>query len=191
MEQVESTSGEQTGSLCCTLVDRRSSVPLGGARITCVWRDNRITRYDADRLGRFTSRMPQGVYDLVISARGYLSLLVRGVGVLAGHDQMVTRALVPGEGSDPESPAATAIGGYLTNRLGRPVSNVNIHIAAQVGDGSYTTRTGRDGAYLLNGVAPKDYDLTVYAMDRRLARELVSVVSTKEFVRLDLHLMQA
>jgi hypothetical protein len=186
----QSAISEQTGSFCCTLLDRRSSVPLHGARITCVGRDNRITRFDADRAGRFTTTLPQGVYDLVISARGYLSLLVRGVGVLAGHHQLVTRALVPGEGDDSETAPSTAVGGYVTDRFGRPVGNVTIHLTAERGDIAYTTRTGRDGAYLLNGVIPQMYDLTVCALDRRLCKEHVPVPDAKDFIRSDLRLMQ-
>lgn len=72
------------GSLLCTLLDRRSSVPLSGARITCVWREGQVSQMDSDSRGNFSAELPQGVYDLVISARGYLSLLVRGVGVLNG-----------------------------------------------------------------------------------------------------------
>ncbi len=178
------------GSLCCTLLDRRSSVPLAGARITCVWRDKRVTRHDADRYGRFTARMPQGVYDFVISARGYLSLLVRGVGILAGHDQRVTRALIPGEGSDPDVEPATALGGYVTDRLGRGVGNVTVQIVAQTASVTYTTRTERDGAYLVHGVVPQMYDLTVSAIDRRLAREYVPIAGTQEFIRLDIRLVQ-
>jgi hypothetical protein len=190
MEQRQLAASESTGSLCCTLLDRRSSIPLGGARITCVGRDNRVTRFDADRFGRFSSTMPEGVYDLVISARGYLSLLVRGVGVLAGHNQLVTRALVPGEGEDCEHEPAAALGGYITDRFGRPVANVTIHITSEDGEVAYTTRTDRDGAYLLNGILPQSYDLTLCAMERRLARELVAITNPRAFVRLDLRLMQ-
>lgn len=190
MDQETATVAEGTGSLSCTLLDRRSSVPLYGARITCVGRDNRITRFDADRVGRFTTTLPQGVYDLVISARGYLSLLVRGVGVLAGHHQTLTRALVPGQGDDPDHEPATALGGYVTDRFGRPIGNLTIHITADRGDTAYTTRTDRDGAYLLNSVVPSMYDLTICALDRRLAREVVPIPDAKDFIRLDVRVMQ-
>jgi hypothetical protein len=190
MDQHQAAVAEGTGSLSCTLLDRRSSVPLFGARITCVGRDSRITRFDADRSGRFTTTLPQGVYDLVISARGYLSLLVRGVGVLAGHHQTLTRALVPGQGEDPDHESATALGGYITDRFGRPVGNLTIHLAAERGDTAYTTRTDRDGAYLLNSVLPQMYDLTVSALERRLAREHVPISDAKDFVRFDVRLMQ-
>jgi hypothetical protein len=93
----------------CTLLDRRSSVPLSGARITCVWRDNRISLLDSDPGGNFSAALPPGVYDLMISARGYLSLIVRGVGILPGHALHVVRALVPGEGTDLEAVPATGV----------------------------------------------------------------------------------
>jgi hypothetical protein len=190
MEERLPAVSEQTGSLCCTLLDRRSSVPLCGARITCVGSDHRVLRFDADRFGRFTTTVPQGVYDLVISARGYLSLLVRGVGVLAGHRQFVTRALVPGEGDDCEHEPAAALGGYITDRFGRPVANVTIHISGEDGEAAYTTRTDREGAYLVHGVLPQAYDVTLCAMDRRLAREHVAVANPRDFVRVDLRLLQ-
>jgi hypothetical protein len=191
MEERLPADCDLSGSLCCTFLDRRSSVPLSGARITCVGRDHRVTRFDADRFGRFTTTTPQGVYDLVISARGYLSLLVRGMGVLAGHRQLVTRALIPGEGEDCErEPAAAALGGYITDRFGRPVANVTIHVSGADGDAAYTTRSDREGAYLVNCVLPQNYEVTLCAMERRLAHELVGVGNPRDFVRLDLRLMQ-
>jgi hypothetical protein len=190
MEHLQTAGPDFTGSLRCTLLDRRSSVPLQGARITCIGRDNRITRFDADRFGRFDTTLPQGTYDLVVSAGGYLSLLVRGVGVLAGHHHSITRALVPGEGSGADVAAATALGGYICDRFGRPVGNVTIHLAAGGGDKTHTTRTERDGAYLLHGIVPDVYDLTICALERRLVREYVPIANPKEFIRIDLRLMQ-
>jgi hypothetical protein len=190
MDQRQTGEPELSGSLCCTLLDRRSSVPLNGARITCIGRDQHVTGFDADRFGRFTTTLPQGVYDLVISARGYLSLIVRGVGVLAGHHQVVTRALVPGQGDDSESEPSTAVGGYITDRFGRAVNNVTVQISGDSADVAYTTRTGRDGAYLLHSVLPQVYNLTVRAMERRIANEPVAVVSANHFVRFDMRLVQ-
>jgi protocatechuate 3,4-dioxygenase beta subunit len=181
---------DRNGSLCCTLLDRRSSIPLSGARITCVGSDQRVLRFDADKFGRFTTSMPQGVYDLVISARGYLSLLVRGVGVLAGHRQLVTRALIPGEGDDCEREPAAALGGYITDRFGRPIANVTVHVAGKDGEAAYTTRTDREGAYLLHSMHPQIYHLTLCAVDRRLAHEQIEVSNPRAFVRHDLRLMQ-
>ena len=189
MEQRIPAVSELNGSLCCTLLDRRSSVPLSGARITCLGRGNGAIRFDADRFGRFTTAMPEGVYDLVISARGYLSLLVRGVGVLAGHRQLVTRALIPGEGDDCDHEPAGALGGYITDRRGRPVANVTIHVNGEDGKASYTTRSDREGAYLIHGVPPQTYDLTLCAMERRLTREQIAIANPRNFVRFDLRLM--
>jgi len=171
-------------------LDRRSSVPLGAARITCVWRDNRMSRMDADERGNFSADLPQGVYDLVISARGYLSLFVRGVGVLGGYRQQMTRALVPGEGKHPEGEPATSIGGYVRDRIGRAVANVTIRANAENGTLSYTTRTDRSGAYILHGVIPEMYDLSGRTGDRMLAREHVPISHVKHFVRMDMRLVQ-
>jgi hypothetical protein len=190
MEERLPAVSELTGSLCCTLLDRRSSVPLCGARITCVGGNNRAIRFDADRFGRFTTTMPEGVYDLVISARGYLSLLVRGVGVLGGHRQLVTRALIPGDGDDCDQEPAGALGGYITDRFGRPVANVTIHISGKDGEAAYTTRSDREGAYLVHGVPPQSYDLTLCAMERRLAHEHVTIANPRDFIRLDMRLTQ-
>ncbi len=191
MELQASVSTELSGTLCCTLIDRRSSIPLDCARITCVWRDNRVTQHDADRSGRFSTRMPQGVYDLVVSARGYLSLLIRGVGVLGGHQQVVTRALIPGEGNTPEGEPATALGGYITNRFGRSVSSLTVRLTAERGDTAFTTRTDRDGAFLFHGVVPQMYDLDISSSERRLAREHIPIGGARDFVRYDLRIMQA
>lgn len=180
----------QMGTLLCTLLDRRSSVPLGAARITCVWRDNRVSRMDADDRGHFAADLPQGVYDLVISARGYLSLFVRGVGVLGGYRQQMTRALVPGEGKDPEGLPATAIGGYIRDRLGRAVANVTVQANSESGNQSYTGRTDRSGAYILHGVVPDMYDLFVRSGDRNLAKEHVPISHVKHFVRMDVRIIQ-
>ncbi len=172
-------------------MDRRSSIALHDARINLIGRDNRVMRFDADRNGQFGTRLPEGVYDLVISARGYLSLLLRGVGVLAGHHHNLTRALVPGEGKHPESFPATAIGGYITDRFGRPVPNINVKFKGMHGEAAYTTRTERDGAYLFDGVVPESYLLTITVGNRRLCREQIDVENARDFVRHDLRLLQA
>jgi hypothetical protein len=190
MEERQIADAELTGSLVCTLLDRRSSVPLIGARITCVGHGNRVTRYDADRSGSFSAKLPQGTYDLVISARGYLSLLIRGIGVLGGHEQTLIRALIPGQGDQPQCDPATAIGGYITDRFARALSNLTVKITSESGQHAYTTRTDREGAYVVNSVTPDMYDLAVSIQERRIARELVPIASHKDFVRLDLRLLQ-
>jgi hypothetical protein len=120
-----------------------------------------------------------------------LSLFVRGVGVLAGHDQVLTRALVPGEGDDPDGEQATALGGYVTDRFGHGVGNVTIRATADKRNDVYTTRTDRGGAYLINGIVPQMYNVTVSAGERRLFDKFVPIRDAKEFVRLDLRLVQA
>ncbi len=179
---------ESFGALQCTLLDRRSSVPVRGARVTCVWRDDRVSSLDADERGSFVAELPEGVYDLVISARGYLSLLVRGIGVLAGYRQAIVRGLIPGEGQAPDGDPSTAIAGYVRDRVGHAVPNVAIHVNGEQNQTAYTTRTDRFGAYVLHGVAPGSYDLVVRAAERTVAREFVPIAGTKDLVRRDLRL---
>ena len=180
------------GTLRCTLLDRRSSAPLRGARVMCVGRDGRVSAFDADDAGRFETVLPQGVYDLVVSARGYLSLTVRGVGMLVGHEHAITRGLVPGEaGRGAEAEPATAIAGYVVDRIGLAVPGVAIHVnPATRGGSAYTTRTDRLGAYVLNGVAPGMYDLAVRADDRTVAFAHVPIAHVKSLVRVDLRVVQ-
>lgn len=186
----ENEVGPNFGTLQCTLLDRRSSVRLGGARVTCIWRDERVSALKADEQGLFVAQLPQGVYDLVISARGYLSLFVRGVGVLAGYHQAIVRGLVPGEGQALDGEPSTAIAGYVHDRVGRTVSNVAIHVNGEEHAAAYTTHTDRDGAYVLHGVLPGMYDLVVRSGERTLSREHVAIAHVKDLVRRDLRLIQ-
>ena len=146
-------------------LDARSGPALersvGGARVTCVWRDQRVSMLSADEHGAFVAQLPQGVYDLVISARGYLSLFVRGVGVLGG--------IPPDAGARPrsrvrarrlEGEQATAIAGYVFDRIGRTVPGVSIYVEHR---GSTPRRTPpaptAKAPYVLHGVVPGMYDL--------------------------------
>jgi carboxypeptidase family protein len=178
------------GTVQCTLLDRRSSVPVRGARVTCVWRDERVSVLRADDRGAFLAQLPQGVYDLVISARGYLSLFVRGIGVLGGYHQTIVRGLVPGEGRAPEGEPSTAIAGYVRDRIGRTVSDVAIHVNGEHNAAAYTTSTDRSGAYVLHGVVPGMYDLVARSGDRTLTHQDVAIAHVKDLVRRDLRLVQ-
>ena len=178
------------GTLRCTLLDRRSSVPLGGARVTCVWREGRVSVMDADQHGSFSAELPQGVYDLVVSARGYLSHFFRGIGVLGGYHQELTRGVDPGEGAAPGGEPSTAIAGYIKDRVGRPVQNLIVQLRAEDGSTAYTTRTDKSGAYIINGVVPAMYDLHVRAGERAVLTEHVPVAHVKDLVRTDLRIVQ-
>ena len=178
------------GTLVCALLDRRSSVPLAGTRVMCIGRDQQVRVLTADAQGRLRAELPEGVYDLVISARGYLSLTVRGVGVLAGHQQDLTRALVPGEGGGMETEQATAIAGVVRDRIGQAVADVQIHVNETGGSTAYTTHTDRTGAFLVHGVPPGMYDLIARSGERRLALEHVPIFNVRDLVRVDLRLVQ-
>jgi hypothetical protein len=178
------------GTLRCTLLDRRSSVPLAEARVMCAGRDGRVFRFDADQQGAFAAELPEGVYDLVISARGYLSLMVRGIGILARHHQTIVRGLIPGEGKGLEDAPATAVAGYVVDRVGRPVPNLAIHVNEERGHHAFTTRTDRAGVYILHGVVPGMYDLIVRAGERTVDQRPLPIAGVKDLVRQDLRIVQ-
>jgi len=182
---------ETFGTLQCTLLDQRSSAPLQGARVSCLWRDQRVSTIKADAQGTFVAQLPQGVYDLAISAHGYLSLFVRGVGVLGGYHQSIVRALVPGQGQDLAGEPSTAIAGYVCDRIGGAVPGATIHVNGENEGAAYTTRTDRRGAFVVHGVRPGMYDLVVRAGERTLAKEHVAIAHVKTLVRRDLRLLQA
>ncbi len=160
----------------------------------CVGRGGRISVFDADARGTFQAVLPEGVYDILVSARGYLSLTVRGVGVLARYTQDVTHGLIPGTGVALEAEPATAVAGYVVDRVGLPVPGASIHLnpaQARAGEGSaYTTRTDRQGVYVVNGVAPGMYDLAVRAAERTVALAHVPIAHVKELLRVDVRVVQ-
>ena len=194
------STAEPPGTLFCTLVDRRSSVPLSDARVTCVVGGG-IVQVDVDSRGEFRADFPQGVFDLVISARGELSLTLRGIGVLAGHTQHIMRAFVPGEDEVNDGVPASAIGGYLTDRLGQPV--VDAAVTATLvpppgtplyggpGKQTYASQTDRVGAFVIHAIKPGTYDVVVRTKQNTLSNERVKVPDQRVFHRHDLRLMVA
>jgi hypothetical protein len=189
---------DEPGTLLCTLVDRRSSVPFSDARVTAVVGGG-IVQVDVDSRGEFRANFPQGVYELIISARGELSLTLRGVGILAGHTQYMTRAFVPGEDDGYDGVPSSAIGGYLTDRLGHPVVDAAITATLVTERASfalgapsahtYTARSDKFGAYLIHAVKPGTYDVVVRSTSRTLSNERVAVASERTFHRHDLRLV--
>jgi hypothetical protein len=191
-------SAEPPGTLFCTLVDRRSSVPLSDARVTCVIGGG-IVQVDVDSHGEFRADFPQGVFDLVISARGELSLTLRGIGVLAGHTQRILRAFVPGEDDTSDGVPASAIGGYLTDRLGHPV--VDAAVTATLlpppgtplyggpGAQTYAAQSDKVGAFVIHAIKPGTYDVVVRTKQLTLSNERVTVGEQRKFQRHDLRLM--
>jgi hypothetical protein len=191
--------GPNYGTLHCTLVDRRSSVPLSDARVTCVVGGG-IIQVDVDQRGEFTANFPQGVFELVISARGELSLTLRGVGILGGHVQHMMRAFVPGEDDGYDGVPASAIGGYLTDRLGHPVVDAAVTAALVPPAGqpvygvphasqTYTAKSDKFGAFIIHAMKPGSYDVVVRTAQRTLSVERVLVPDHRTFVRHDLKLM--
>jgi hypothetical protein len=191
-------TAELPGTLFCTLVDRRSSVPLSDARVTCVIGGG-IVQVDVDSKGEFRADFPQGVFDLVISARGELSLTLRGIGVLAGHTQRMLRAFVPGEDEVHDGVAASAIGGYLTDRLGHPVIEAAVTatfvpppgtpLYGGPGVQTYASQSDKFGAFVIHAIKPGTYDIVVRTKQLTLSNERVTVTAHRQFHRHDLRLM--
>jgi len=187
-----------TGTLLCTLVDRRSSVPLSDARVTCVIGGG-IVQVDVDSRGEFRADFPEGVFDLIISARGELSLTLRGIGILAGHTQRMLRAFVPGEDEVSDGVPASALGGYLTDRLGKPVADVAVTATLVPPPGTplyggphkqtYAAQTDRVGAFVIHAIKPGTYDVVVRNRQATLSNERVTVPDHRVFQRHDLKLM--
>jgi hypothetical protein len=185
-----------TGTLFCTLVDRRSSVPLSDARVTCVVGGG-IVQVDVDTRGEFRADFPQGVFDLVISARGELSLTLRGIGILAGHTQRIMRAFIPGEDEGADGVPASAIGGYLTDRLGHPVVDAAVTAMLVPPPGTplygnthqtYAAQSDKFGAFVLHAIKPGTYDVVVRTRQLTLSNERVTVPDRRAFQRHDLRL---
>jgi hypothetical protein len=187
------------GTLHCTLVDRRSSVPLSDARVTCVYGGG-IIQVDVDQRGEFRADFPEGTFELVISARGEIGLTLRGIGILAGHTQHMLRAFIPGEDDGYDGVPASAIGGYLTDRLGHGVVEAAV-TASLVPDKStpiygaagaahtYTGKSDKFGAFIIHAIKPGTYDVVVRTAQRTVSNERVVVLDHRVFVRHDLRLM--
>jgi hypothetical protein len=172
---------DSTGILFCTLVDRRSSVPLSDARITFVVGGG-IVQVDTDSRGEFKAIFPEGVYELIISSRGELSLTLRGVGVLAGYTQHIMRALTPGEETSEGQPSS-AMGGYLVDRLGKPLPEAAITAVAA---DRRTTYTGRTDKFAM---LPGEYDVSIRNTQRTLSSERITIAGERQFYRYDQRLL--
>ncbi len=179
------------GSLICTLVDRRSSVPLSDARITAVVSVGKLIQVDADSRGEFRADVPQGVYEFVISARGELALILRGIGILAGHTQYMTRAFVPGEEEPDDGAPSSAIGGYLIDRLNHPIITAAVTALAVNGKHVYTAQTDQYGAFILHDVKPGDYNVVVRSTTNTISSERITIPAERHFYRHDLRLLVA
>lgn len=175
-----------TTGLDLTLLDRRSSIPLASAGVNIVWGGDRLTTEHADLHGRVAVDLPEGAYDVLIAAQGYMSSLFRGIGVLEGARVELSRALVPGEGHAEEEPAG-AIGGFVLDRLNRPV--MNIIVQASSDHNNYTVRSDKQGVYVLHNVIPNTYEVIWRAGDRALLKQNVVVESARQLVRVDAQLL--
>ena len=180
-------TADSTGTLFCTLVDRRSSIPLADARITFVVSGG-IVQVDTDSRGEFKAIFPEGVYELIISSRGELSLTLRGVGVLAGNTQHIMRSLIPGE-ETAEGQPSSAMGGYLVDRLGKPLPEAAITAVAADRKQTYTGRSDKFGAYVIHGMQPGSYEVSIRNTQRTLSSEKITIAGERQFFRYDQRLL--
>lgn len=180
----------EPGTLAGKFLDRRSSHPLAETRLSVVGHDGSATFGKTSAAGEFAFKLPEGVYDLAISARGYLSLLIRGLGVLSGHRVEIVRALVPGDaGAEPPGEVSTAIAGYVIDRLGSALQNVVVELRSDAH--KQNTRTEKNGAYVFHTVPLGEYDIFFRAGDRALEKVPIAIPSTKTLMRIDKRLDQA
>jgi hypothetical protein len=178
------------GQLSCLFIDRHSSFPLVRAQLMCLWRDQRMSSISTDEKGCAVLELPEGAYDLVVSAKGYLSMLIRGVGVLGGARTEMMRGLVVGEGRSEDEAPSTALGGYIRDRLGHPLGNILVQVvsksASLIETGkTYVARTDSRGAYVIHGIGCGEYEIALRAAQRLLAREPLRIADISSFVRRD------
>ncbi len=183
-------AGPNEGTLTCTLLDRRSGAALADAHVTCVVRGG-IVQVTADQRGEFTAIFPEGVYEFIISTRGELSLMLRGIGVLAGHTQRIMRALIPGDGTRGEGEPSSAIGGYLIDRLAHPVVDAAITLVSLADRQTYTAKSDRFGAFIIHAIQPGAYDVAVRNTQRTLASERITIAAERQFYRFDQRLLSS
>jgi hypothetical protein len=178
------------GTLTCALVDRRSSAPLVDAHVTCVVRGG-IVQVLTDTKGEFTAIFPEGTYEFIISHGGELSLMLRGIGVLAGYTQRIQRGIVRGDTSTHEAEPSSAMGGYLVDRLNKPVVDAAVTAVSIADRQTYTVKTDRFGAFVIHGIAPGSYDVAVRNTQRTLASERITIAGERQFYRFDQRLLSS
>ena len=175
-----------TTGLDVVVIDRRSSIPLGSAVINVVRDEAHLTTEHADVHGRVSVDLPEGAFDVMVSAGGYVASLFRGVGVLAGQRVEIVRALGAGEGRVEEPPAG-AIGGRCLDRLDQPLANIIVQAMSDTLN--YTVRSDKHGCYMLNGVQPGKYRVTWRSGDRALLTQEMKVERPRQFIRFDAQLL--
>jgi len=168
------------------LLDRRSSIPLATAVVNLLSHD-RLTTAQADVHGKISLDLPEGSYDLMVAAKGYMSALFRGLGVVDGRRVEVIRGLDPGGGRSIEELPAGSIGGLIIDRLDQPVTNIIVQAASA--QNNYTTRSDKTGCYVLNNVIPGEYEIVWRAGDRALNTEKLKLGGPRLLLRHDVRLI--
>jgi hypothetical protein len=168
-------------------LDRRSSIPLASAVVNIVWGTDRISTEHADVHGVVSADLPEGSYDVLVAASGYMSSLFRGIGVLEGQRVEVVRALIPGRGPGAQEQPSSAIGGMVVDRLEHPLSNIIVQATSS--EHNYTVRSDRHGCYVLNNVVPGAYEVIWRNGDRALLKESIEIDKPHVLVRRDVRLL--
>jgi hypothetical protein len=109
------------------------------------------------------------------------------------------RAFVPGEDDSDDGVPASAIGGYLTDRLGHPVVDAAVSATEVPPPGTplyqmsakrtYAAQSDKEGAFVLHNIKPGAYDVVVRTAQRTLSNERVILPAQRMFLRHDLRLI--
>lgn len=78
--------------------------------------------------------------------------------------------------------AAAAVKGTVTDPTGGPVADVNVTLTNGIRGTSYTAKTDKDGAYLLQAVAPAEYRLRFEKAGYETIQGVISVRAGRENV---------
>ena len=114
---------------------------------------------NTDESGEIWLSLPEGIYDVVLHARGYLTVALRGIAILAGGTSLMIRALVAGDGMPSVAPAAGAIAGRVLDENGEGEPNAMLQATSAVS--THITQTDPLGNYFFHALPPQEYTLTL------------------------------
>ena len=170
------------GTLTGTVTDAGTGTPIAGARVRAVGAVDRSSSTNRDGVYRLTG-LPEGSYDVTVTAFGYVQGSATGVPVVDGQTTTQDFALTPG-------PAHAVSGTVVSSLTGLPVAGAVLRIlgtpippAIADDNGMYSFPSVPDGTYTLQASPPAtarclgpksttiivDQDLTVdFALDPRV-----------------------
>ena len=124
---------------------------------------------DVDEHGEVSLSLPEGVYDLVLHASGYVTVALRGIAVAAHANTTIIRALIIGASNPTIAPPASAIVGRVTNARGEGEAHATVQATSLLS--THMTHTDADGYYFFHGVVPATYTVTMHASDGGVVHE--------------------